>query len=435
MAMPVWRATVVVAVNLVLLGLLLEAASLLLFHAEKDVLFYQRPPANEEDYQHRPLNLVFHPYFGYVRRFSGEIDTPRNNHGFLYVQTTVGDGQSVDYPFTPQPHQYVIGIFGGSVAQHFFHYQERFGTVAKRLSEMPQFDGKEIIFLQFAFAGFKQPQQMLILSYYQMLGQHLDMVLIIDGFNEVAHGAGNAAKGVPIVAPVDDIWNNLGRYVEGQNTMASSGYGAKAQWHTWAATNANRTADHDCVLAVCFYYRTALSKWHVWRQTLADSRGEALMGDWTTRSHFISRKGHSVEPNVFDWPVPDRVYVEAADQWENSLRVMHAIAQARDIAVVQILQPNMYFPRNRVFPPLDPGDKTFIRFIEPVKQGYPELVARYPGLQADGIHAVDGTAMMDDAPDQVLSDDCCHYNDAGNEIMSNFVADQIDLATRPDRNG
>ncbi|NQV20446.1 MAG: hypothetical protein HQ511_03415 [Rhodospirillales bacterium] len=419
----------VVSVNVGLLVLLLEMASLILFFSEKRVFFYARSPVNVEDYRNRPLNTVFHPYFGYVRRFVDGSNGWVNNDGFVYANTVDDDYDPVDYPFAPTSDQYVIGVFGGSVAQHFFHHQQRFHTVAKLLGKLPQFEGKEIIFLQFAFAGFKQPQQMLIFSFYQTLEQPLDMALVIDGFNEVAHGAGNAAKGVPIAMPVDDIWNNMGRYVEGQNALVSGGYGAKAQWHKWAAANHRRAAERDCQFAACYYYRVALSNWHDRRHANSIGRNEISVDDWTERSHFITRKGHSVSPNVFDWPVPAAVYVEIADQWENSLRAMNDIANARGITVLQILQPNMYFPRNRVFPPLDPNDKTYIRFIEPVEEGYPELLDRYPGMLADGINAVDGTAMMDEAADQVLIDDCCHYNDAGNEIMSKFIAAQIHNVT------
>src|SRR6185436_13391576 len=48
------------------------------------------------------------------------------------------------------------------------------------------FSGKEIVPLCFSHEGYKQPQQLLVLAYFLSIGQPLDLVVNIDGFNEVA---------------------------------------------------------------------------------------------------------------------------------------------------------------------------------------------------------------------------------------------------------
>ena len=55
--------------------------------------------------------------------------------------------------------------------------------------------------LCFSHEGYKQPQQLLILSYFLSIGQSFDVVVNIDGFNEVAMSPLNDARGLDISMP------------------------------------------------------------------------------------------------------------------------------------------------------------------------------------------------------------------------------------------
>ena len=93
----------------------------------------------------------------------------------------------------------MVGIFGGSGAAWFCEGgSDRLGS---RLAEAPSFRGREIVPLCFAHEGYKQPQQLLILSYFLSIGQELDLVVNIDGFNEVALSRLNDARGSDISMP------------------------------------------------------------------------------------------------------------------------------------------------------------------------------------------------------------------------------------------
>lgn len=417
-------------INAAISIVLLEVFAAALYFVDKGALFYTETRNPEALHRNQPMNLVFHPYFGYARRWEPH-DTSQawlNADGFGFVNNFVGDGQSIEYPFMPRDDHYVIGIFGGSFAQEFFHHQEKFQTLETLLKESPAFEDKTLVILEFAFAGYKQPQQMAIFNYFQMLGQHLDLALVVDGFNEVAHGATNHAKGVPISVPVDEIWGGMARFVEGQNVMASSGYGAKAQWHRWAAEDARRTAEVDCGFTVCFYGFKAVSLWHKRAYADAFSRSDSATADYNERSHFVTRKGHNAKGDGQAWPVPDSVFVEIARQWAGALRVMTDLGQRRGTTVVGILQPNLYFPRGRVFPQLDPDNNPFERYIDLVERGYPALIEQIDVLRTEGVHAIDGTAALDAADggsEVVLKDDCCHLTEEGYRHMSMFAAREI----------
>ena len=70
-------------------------------------------------------------------------------------------------------------------------------TLAERLKEDARYAGKEIIAVNLTNPGYKQPQQLMALVYSLAQGAQFDVVLNIDGVNEVAlHQAENASQGV-----------------------------------------------------------------------------------------------------------------------------------------------------------------------------------------------------------------------------------------------
>ena len=51
-------------------------------------------------------------------------------------------------------------------------------------------------------------------------------------------------------------------------------------------------------------------------------------------------------------------------------------------------------------------------------------------MRADGINITDGTGIFDDYQGDIYSDDCCHYNMAGMQIMVDRIVEQIRSAPR-----
>ena len=189
---------IAIALGLVTALVVLELFSLGWYAVTQGGLFYTTQKASagpggkevtpEESIQHR-----LHPYFGFVRTDNEQGDV--NNHGFAAAP--------YDYPFVKRnENQVVIGMFGGSVAAGFVRQgQDR---LVQRLKQNPAFQDKEIVLLSFAQGGYKQPQQLLVLSYYLMIGQELDMVINLDGFNEVALSSRNNANRLDISMPSTD---------------------------------------------------------------------------------------------------------------------------------------------------------------------------------------------------------------------------------------
>ncbi|MDP3478364.1 MAG: hypothetical protein Q8R88_01240 [Desulfoprunum sp.] len=80
---------------------------------------------------------------------------------------------------------YIVLVTGGSFAYGSSVASSK-GYLEDQLRTLPPLKDKKIIVHAVAVGGYKQPQQLLALSYFLSLGAHFDLILNIDGFNEVA---------------------------------------------------------------------------------------------------------------------------------------------------------------------------------------------------------------------------------------------------------
>jgi hypothetical protein len=113
---------------------------------------------------------VLHPYLGFVA-------APRagfNRFGFP------GDDPILE----AADDEINICITGGSVALQLFRFSRE--RMVEHLKSEPSLAGKKLNVVVVALGGFKQPQQLIALSYLLALSAHYDVVINLDGFNEVA---------------------------------------------------------------------------------------------------------------------------------------------------------------------------------------------------------------------------------------------------------
>jgi hypothetical protein len=123
--------------------------------------------------------------------FAQRVDgLPPNNWGFQADR---------DYPYI-RPDAYMVGIFGGSVA-NFFYAMMR-ADLERELSVLLH---RNVVILNFALGAGKQPQQVQILTFFSTIGQKLDLVLNIDCFNELTLPVRNARANVATAIPLYDI--------------------------------------------------------------------------------------------------------------------------------------------------------------------------------------------------------------------------------------
>ncbi|MFQ5853976.1 MAG: hypothetical protein ACE5JU_25735, partial [Candidatus Binatia bacterium] len=126
---------------------------------------------------------VIHPYLGYVANpDSNSEEKTRHQRGYPISRFGFRDRGS---PIRQRSAgKILLGITGGSFAADFSF--DGVDSLIAELRKDPLFSGKEFSIIRFSIGGYKQPQQLMALNYLLSLGAQFDILINIDGFNEVA---------------------------------------------------------------------------------------------------------------------------------------------------------------------------------------------------------------------------------------------------------
>jgi hypothetical protein len=71
-------------------------------------------------------------------------------------------------------------------------------------------------------------------------------------------------------------------------------------------------------------------------------------------------------------------------------------------------------------------------YAKSVQIGYPALFKKFPNLEKNNINILNAVNVFDRTKDAVYVDSCCHYNQAGEVIFSDYVDRSILEALRKD---
>ena len=416
--MSVWRHRLaVVAVNSVVFVVCAELLALIVYYEQTGRLFYtyrQALPVIEETAQGALTGDALHPYFGPIHRRGVRQET--NNIGF---------GSPHRYPFTrTDDRQFLVGIFGGSVGRQFCDRgaQRLFAS----LQRSARFAGREFVPLCFAHEGYKQPQQLLVLAYFLSVGQQFDLAVNIDGFNEVALGTYNNDRGrdtsMPSPIHLDPLINLIDR-----STMTPAMIESLADINRYKQRLndlAGRIRGNDVAAANFVLERLFARTLNQYQSELA--RFGALPPNPSEAS--LVQVTPAVKPRD-----ANTLYTDIAADWAAASRLMNDLLTARSVPYVHVLQPNQYFTRHRF------GDaearvalNDTTPFKPPVERGYPVLQRAGEDLRARA-RFFDATAIFDDEPSAVYSDDCCHYTQRGNDLLADFIAARMLESVAPGR--
>ncbi|MEG4332362.1 hypothetical protein QUB40_10425 [Microcoleus sp. AT9_A2] len=418
----------IIAVNLAIAFISLEALSLAFYFFNQKQFFYTRTKAKEkvvEDIERIGIRLDesiverLHPLFGYVLKqgaFTNEkLKLKVNKHGFFSLY---------EYPFIKtNKNQVIIGVFGGSVANNFAVDEYVTRRLSNKLKTYPEFANKEIIVLNFGNGGYKQPQQLLILNYFLALGQELDLVINIDGFNEVAlSNLNNKAQveiGMPSVQHIQPLTglanNNLSP--EAMSSIVQINENKKQ-------LKAGIDKLQTCQLALCHAVTSLQVKQLVnnYQQAVVKYDSQVKQSNSDT-----ANSGIVYIPKA-DFVLQDAAAFEKmASMWYESSIGMNQILSSRKIKYFHFIQPNQYYPTQRAFTAKE--NEIAINkespYIEGVKKGYPVLLSKVDDLQKAGVNIFSAVNILDNTKETVYKDACCHYNSVGDELLANYVSSSI----------
>jgi len=361
-----------------------------------------------------------HPYVGYV-------EDPRPVNG---VQA-LSDGRVVpvsEYgyiddklPFqTRGPGRVIIGIAGGSVACFFAVNGTR--RLEAELAKDSRFAGKQLVFVNMAVRGYKQPQQLMTLAYLLSMGAEFDLILNIDGFNDVAID--------PLENGPDSLFPTFPRdwpvRIAGSHTNLGL---ARSKLFLLGAERAGRARAFS--RSPWRYSFICSLVWELLDRRLEDRINRVLDN--------YQRLGHERSPYVVTGP--RRVFATTLDRfdflveiWANCSVLMNRLCRSGGMRYYHFLQPNQYVSGSK---PMGDAEKQIAileghPYTKGVQAGYPLLIRKGESLKTLGVWYHDLTKIFAEHPGTIYVDNCCHYNQAGYEIMAEAVARAIlsDRATR-----
>jgi hypothetical protein len=301
-----------------------------------------RPMSNRPGEDPRGVPTAIHPYLGFV---------PVPDAG----GSTIGDIRQLPPGSNGER---VVGVFGGSFAAGTCAF------AAKELRAALALPGKAARLLCLAAGGYKQPQQLLALTYLLAQGAHFDLVLNIDGFNEVALPAvENTPQGVAAIYPRGWLWQ-VG-HLEDPAALKLLGELSLTDGERtrWAATCLRWGLFRSALLALAWQSRDHL--FEVERDRLLNE----------LREHKVEqRSSYAANGPPMTFADDRDYYAYLAEVWKNASLQMKRLCDANGIAYAHLLQPNQYIEGSKHMTARELkliANPTF--YGTPVRLGYPEL--------------------------------------------------------------
>ena len=278
------------------------------------------------------------------------------------------------------------------------------------------FPDRRIIVVHAALDGYKQPQQLFALAYLLALGGEFDLVLNIDGFNEVSlPGTKNVDRGVAAAFPRD--WSLI-----------------IADLHDVPST---------LLAGEVLFLRDQRGRWaSLFTGTPLRFSSFAQLG-WMVRDRWFERRVEqtltrldasilAAEPDgIMGPPAPsgdnDVQIGEMADLWSRCSLMMDQLCQAQGMTYLHFLQPNQYVAGTNVVGPRSGSDQVYgdHPLRADAETGYPLLIGAGQLLRLGGVRFHDLTGIFVGTTEVVYSDSCCHLNDRGNLILAQRILEAV----------
>ena len=356
---------------------------------------------------------VLHPFLGYVVDPEINARPERVASGALRVGR-LGFWQVPGPGGTRRGNEVRVGVFGGSVAMLFaFEGRE---ALARALAEVPAFRGRPIVVRCFALGGYKQPQQHMALAWLLLLGERLDVVVNLDGFNEVAlPWADNVPRHVFPLYPRN--WDLLTSPLDDREELRRAGLVAYLEGERAALAQAFSLPPLAASPLANLVWR--------WRDRRLEREVQAAQRDLVAGGPRGRR--YQVRGPRRAYPSDEALLADLARGWRDASLQMHLLATANGVPYFHFLQPNQYVPgakpmgREERERAIDPGHV----YREAVERGYPLLHREGKELARRGVAFTDLTEVFAGVEEPLYIDQCCHVDRRGSEILGERIGRAI----------
>lgn len=329
---------------------------------------------------------LIHPYFGFVQ-------TPRYS-----TVNTQGFHSDFDFPYVRKPGDFVVGIFGASVAENWAQEVIKHGWLKDRLPKViPALKGKNIVVLNMASGGYKQPQQYQVHAFY---AEMFDLTINVDGLVEVTTAEGNGV--MPVGYP---MFAKFYFTEDGRSQLV-----ARASLQLAAFSSTLRNFSEKSKSAAVALIAERLAK-----------------GTYAAAEKIFSRWKPAPLPRIER--VTELEFIESQiNLWRNFIVKQQSLAKAWKTKAYFFIQPNRFFPGAKAFTdeelrfqnsPVGPPD-----LPEQVARYYPRLIAEARKVESDAkIFSL--TGIFKNESKTTFTPDCCHMNTHGYELMNDEIVRTI----------
>ncbi len=355
---------------------------------------------------------VIHPYLGFVTEGADpKIKCPENTTCDRRTRTYD------DLPFIKSTDKNVIvGVLGGS----FAHGVSTTSNILEgALSKVPHFKGKEIILIHMAVGGYKQPQQLMKFNYYLSLGAEFDVIINIDGFNEIAiPGTENLPKGVHPLYPRSWYYFIDGALNEDMLSIYGSRAHAKKQQNQYASFFSS---------PLLRYSISANLLWKLANRNAVSKMSHADVALIKYRESDSNKRRYVATGPDYTVTSSESYFQDMAEVWARTSKLLYSQCVGLGIEYYHFLQPNQHVKESK---PMSEHEKKIAfsarsLYGKEATAGYPYLIERGKGLQTEGIPYYDLTMLFSETSKELYIDNCCHLNMPGYAIVARKIAKTI----------
>ena len=364
----------------------------------------------------------------------GRLAAPANSLAQQLPAYTVAnsDQRRINHPFYAFSHQpayaalnampprqrredtVVVGLLGGSVAEDFAPFFQRALNRWFAANDLP----RPPAVLGLAVGGSKQPQQTMIVANALLLGGEFDLIVNLDGFNEVVLSEKyDFAQGLFPFFPF--AWQQRVDPNGAAILLAGRIQVLRREQARLAAAGEMAALRRSALFGLLNRYRQERAAAQIIQRNRELAAGEL--------DYSLERHG----PRNWLAAGPERRQA-AARVWYRSSVALARLAELAGGEYYHFLQPNQYVAGAK---PLGTEELALAYSTAApekplVEQGYPLLREFSRDLQNQGINYFDLTGIFADHPETLYRDACCHLNARGNELLAAAILRRMAPALR-----
>jgi hypothetical protein len=350
--------------------------------------------------KHEPIEILSeytaHQTLTYVSR-----SNLSNNMGFVTRH---------NYPYARNENDFVIGLFGGSVAEILSWKSDTLKAIEIIKTHVPSLREKNIVLLNFANGCAKQPMQF---HRFSRFADDIDLAINIDGFNEIEFNF----VGADITAPC--MMGHLypqSTYHQNFNFVRNAlGVQAKSLKNKMISSS---LFEKSAAFALATQFVTQLKN--------------SIHYEAETQAYEMTSSGRS-KLYPFDLKNDNRdLHFLGAKNWSKYAKLQFAVAKELNKPILFVLQPNILLKGSKPLSAeeikldetmLEGGSVRWSTKSANITRGYQEMQKQLEMMKNKNPHNfIDLTGIFNQKQQTIYVDPCCHYNDEGNVMLWTEIA-------------